>query len=799
MGRASQVGTSGGSGAAEDEPIGDEEFYETIMEEERAIASKRRIAPVSDTEPDSDAEPEGAGPQGQGPPLSVGSFEKKRTLCDGAGLCSLGRWPPSARPSTSDRRLLELRGLVNRAVDELPTQVGRTPEEFFDELAAGRIADNPFARAYTENLAEEARRLFEGSPCDGRPKPGDRAIALHLRLLEAILRAGGDPDWGGMAQYAAGVRLGIGERLPRTPAVFARKVKWRLKGQELADELEGHPVQGVWRDNYRSVTAHQHLVEQQLADHHARGLALRLSPAEARDRFPELTVASMGAVSKVADPKHFSEVRLVVDGSNGVDLNPRVKQRDQDRCPTAADVKRYQRAQASEPHLPLGLALDVHEAHRIPPTREADWRHQGVRSSAESDIYIYMYNMFGYASSAYWWARLGGAVARAIHLVACPSQRLWVLLMADDFKIESSSRSRRRDVVWVVLLLVTMGVPLAWRKTQGGSLITWIGYSVNLAELSLGIAENRALWMAGWLERCARDGACCMGEFGSALGRLTFVAGALEFDRPFLGPLHSFQAASPRVGVRVLPTFVRVVALFLAERLRRRRHYPSAQRRSSVEPFRVDARAEGDAIGVGGWQPARREDGSVDKWNSHWFSLQLDRSSAPWAFDRGEAYRSIASLEGLAALLATIVFSPPTPAASDCLLLTSGFTDNRGNRYVLSRLQTQRYPLNVITMELAAQLEHRGMRLALEWAPREINTEADGLAAGQWNGFNPQQRIDLRLDELPWMLLPRFLALGREFEAHCKNLHAELRDRKARPRRPAARGAAGSFREREPW
>jgi hypothetical protein len=52
---------------------------------------------------------------------------------------------------------------------------------------------------------------------------------------------------------------------------------------------------------------------------------------------------------------------------------------------------------------------------------------------------------------------------------------------------------------------------------------------------------------------------------------------------------------------------------------------------------------------------------------------------------------------------------------------------------------------------------------------------------------------------LPWMLLPRFLALGREFEAHCKNLHAELRDRKARPRRPAARGAAGSFREREPW
>ncbi len=163
----------------------------------------------------------------------------------------------------------------------------------------------------------------------------------------------------------------------------------------------------------------------------------------------------MGAVSKVAEPKHFSEVRLVVDGFNGVDL-----------------------------------ALDVHEAHRIPPTREADWRH----------------------------------------------------LMADDFKIESSSRSRKRDVVWAVLFLVTLGVPLTWRKTQGGSLIVWIGYSVNLADLSLGIAETRALWMAGRLERCARDGAGCMGEFGSALGRLTFEAGALGFERPFLSPLQAFQA-----------------------------------------------------------------------------------------------------------------------------------------------------------------------------------------------------------------------------------------------------------------
>ena len=51
------------------------------------------------------------------------------------------------------------------------------------------------------------------------------------------------------------------------------------------------------------------------------------------------------------------------------------------------------------------------------------------------------------------------------------------------------------------------------------------------------------------------------------------------------------------------------------------------------------------------------------------------------------------------------------------------------------------------------------------------------MADGNTEGFNPSLRIPLQLDSIPWVLLPRFMALGKEFETHRATLkklkHAE--------------------------
>ena len=54
----------------------------------------------------------------------------------------------------------------------------------------------------------------------------------------------------------------------------------------------------------------------------------------------------MGAVAKTDSAGVVTGLRIVMDGTHGVEVNSRIRVRDQDQCPIAADVKRVQRAQA---------------------------------------------------------------------------------------------------------------------------------------------------------------------------------------------------------------------------------------------------------------------------------------------------------------------------------------------------------------------------------------------------------------------------------------------------------------------
>ena len=72
------------------------------------------------------------------------------------------------------------------------------------------------------------------------------------------------------------------------------------------------------------------------------------------------------------------------------------------------------------------------------------------------------------------------------------------------------------------------------------------------------------------------------------------------------------------------------------------------------ELFRQDAKAEGNAVAIGGWRTA----GGVPASQAPWFAVELTRVNAPWAFARGEPFRTIASLELLGAFVGVMVLLP---------------------------------------------------------------------------------------------------------------------------------------------
>ncbi len=817
--RAASGGAAGGARSTDeqtDEGWGDDEMRMSLgddapPEAAAALAEARRqhvsskghlarsAALDSDTEADSDAPPLGAGVRGTGPPLTVGAHDRLRPLCDGAGLCSLGVWPPWRRPTISSPQLLRVRRLIMNYVEHLHSRIGLSAEQLFGRLAAGQVAEDPLSQdpSGQRHLIDEVMSALSNDVYSPYARAEDAAQPIRIRMLQAILFLGGDPDYRAIDHFGRGVRIGVGVKLPRTPAVYARKRRWRLEGQGDPDfDLLGEraALGDAWRDNYASAKLHDKAILQQLEEAVDRGLALRLSVEEAAFHFPNLTVNSLAGIAKVSEEGEVSSVRLVLDGTHGVVVNRAIRQRDQDRCPVAADVRRVQREQAlSRPA--LGLALDVREAHRLPRVHPSDWEHQGCRSSLSPDLFIFTVGCFGVSSAAYWWSRLGGALVRAVHLLAQPEDELWLLLLADDLKTESTSRVPAVSIIFVVLVMSVLGVPLAWHKAQGGQIVNWIGYEVHLGELSLGITERRAEWCIKFLLQLSRDGRIDIGQLRGGLGRLAFVVSALEWERPFLAPYYAFLARQPRWGLRQLPLYVRLISQYIASRLSLRRRYPSSVvRLSGTEPFRIDASAEGQVIGVGGWLPVRNAAGRLDKSLSPWFSFALDASSAPWAYHKGLPFKTIAALEAVGVLVALVAFQPHLRRDSDQYYCMPGFTDNKGNQFTVTKLQSSRFPLCAVLMEIAARSEQLRLRLSMDWVPRELNAEADSLAGGDCTGFTAALRHHVAWDKIDWLVLNWAMDLGVSF-------YAEQGGRRELPQapRPTFMPKKIPLRESDPW
>ena len=284
---------------------------------------------------------------------------------------------------------------------------------------------------------------------------------------------------------------------------------------------------------------------------------------------------------------------------------------------------------------------------------------------------------------------------------------------------------------------------------------------------------------------------------------MQFLCGPIEFLRPFLGPLYAWCAAGPRFAKPKLPIMVVLILKYLAAELREVRAMACERRATHLgEVFRMDAKAEGDNVVIGGW----RSINGTKAADAAWFSVTLTRSTAPWAFARGEPFRAIASLELLGTLVGLMVLVPEAAAIGETaasLSLTCG-TDNQGNSYLLDRMMTTKYPLGIILMELAHQMRRRRLVLRAKWLPRLENEEADALTNLDFRHFNAENRIEVALDTIGFKVLPMLFGVGEEY---LKELEGAKEKEKAKE---AARAAAGeakvkrrklgdTLRERDPW
>ena len=180
----------------------------------------------------------------------------------------------------------------------------------------------------------------------------------------------------------------------------------------------------------------------------------------------------------------------------------------------------------------------------------------------------------------------------------------------------------------------------------------------------------------------------------------------------------------------------------------------------------MDAQATDTRTGIGGWFPARDQEGRLSPWLSSCFSLKITREDFPWVFEKGNRPSLVIStLEAFAMLVALKLRFGQDPEPDDTrVLIAPSITDNRGNGAALNKLMSTRLPFLAVLMELASFMKSRGMRAVVEWAPRECFREADLLANGITDLFDPDRRLPVSAQTLVWNVLPEALSVGREAE-----------------------------------
>ena len=186
----------------------------------------------------------------------------------------------------------------------------------FTSLALGKVSECPFSPDSIQSLKQSIIVNLASRGLNLDRQVGDREdVPIDFRCLDLLLRASRDPEVA-LGSFAKGVRVGLGARLPRLPALYRPKRKWRLADQDdpndyREEELAGDPL---WKKNFPTLAALSDKVKDVLDDQSERGQVLKLIEREARIQYPDLVVAALGA-NKKEKPNGIISARVLFDRS----------------------------------------------------------------------------------------------------------------------------------------------------------------------------------------------------------------------------------------------------------------------------------------------------------------------------------------------------------------------------------------------------------------------------------------------------------------------------------------------------
>ena len=342
----------------------------------------------------------------------------------------------------------------------------------------------------------------------------------------------------------------------------------------MAARLENSPWEAslAWVPNYSSVEEHADFAREKFEEDVREGLMAKMTMGEFLERYGEHT--AIAALAVIVEDEELDKKRIIHDATHGVCVNHRIKCRDKLRSPGAREKKHLLREHEEEGETAFSVVGDIAKAHRRYKHAakehgylacQVDAKEEVPGDPASQTVYVNQVGTFGLSCTSYWWTRIAACGLRLTYHLLGPDFPLDLLLYADDLEAMGKGPKGRRGIPLSYLFLATLGYPFKWAKTRGGFRVEWLGMETEYPTYKLGLSLKRATWLVEWLRLLARTGKTEAKAFAQGLGRLGFASIALDWERPFLGPLHAWSSAvQGKPGPLTLPTMVRVLCGWLA-------------------------------------------------------------------------------------------------------------------------------------------------------------------------------------------------------------------------------------------
>ena len=694
-----------------------------------------------------------------GPPMQCHHEGYTKEFVDGFGLCSPGRWPPEARGHLQTLEERKHVASVMKILEDLVQDAIPDVKRKSMELALGRLESSPFTEEQLWRARERICDLLP-APETAREVPERQPFLLHM--LGQSLKLLNDPDWEILCQgpesFAEGVPLGCNGELKRTPQVFRERVKSRK-----LDETDFQPIM----QNYSSAELTQNQLEEKFKQDEALGRMIATTEAAARQEYPEVLVAALGAICK---PN--GDVRPLHDATHGVRINNRITVPDRLETPGPEEiVEMVTRAKATK-QAAFCISADISAAHRCVKIKKSDWGRLGCKTCSSSQtLWINTVGTFGVSSASYHWSRLFGAIGRwALRIMA---QR-WTLqiIYVDDLHVVVVGPDRFKTLWLLLAAYEVAGTPFNYAKFKGGHEAEFVGYFLSYADHRAGISERRCRWVLDWIASVERDRWMVLGRnLAEFVGRMTFVGRLVGWVRPFLAPLYAWKAFLNRGTTARAPEAVYLSLCYLRDHFAVLSH---TVRICQVKPycqqaFRTDAKCEKGRIVLGGWSLMK----GLDPKQAEWFALELRPSDCPWLFGAdGESKQHSTSAELLASYVAVIVFGHlrEEPNQVTFRVILDAGTDNKSAPQAQKKGHSTKWPLFGVLMQMVSELAKNNKLLRLAWRPREQNQEADDLTNLQFDKFDLRLRKMVGLADVPLAVVHDMSKVRQDFLDRCAEL-----------------------------